>query len=141
MRRMSMIAAGFAALLLGQTLTHQPLAQQPVPRPAPQDAEKMPPMTLRARIALPGVYGRMDHYGWDSKRGILLVSALGNNTVEVIDLKAGKRLKTISGLREPQTQSASRCRRSASGASAFRPKSAPGAVIELIPPGATGSPS
>jgi hypothetical protein len=42
-------------------------------------------MTLRTRIPLPGVYGRIDHYGWDSKRGILIVSALGNNTVEIID--------------------------------------------------------
>src|SRR5258708_25477477 len=33
---------------------------------------------------------------------MLFVSALGNNTVEVIDLKAGKRANTISGLKEPQ---------------------------------------
>jgi hypothetical protein len=91
----SMIAAGFAVLLLGQTL-----AQQPVPRPAPQDADRMPPLTLRTRIALPGVYGRMDHYGWDSKRGILLVSALGNNTVEIID--SWKQVHTIAGLEHPQ---------------------------------------
>src|SRR5216684_5183674 len=74
MNRVSMLAAGFAVLLLGQALVQQPLAQQPlaqqpsaqqpVPRPAAQDADKMPPMTLRSRIALPGVYGRMDHYGW-----------------------------------------------------------------------------
>jgi len=32
----------------------------------------------------------------------LFVSALGNNTVEVVDLKAGKRTNTISGLHEPQ---------------------------------------
>ena len=29
-------------------------------------------------LLLSGLYGRMNHYGWDSKRGILL--ALGNNT-------------------------------------------------------------
>jgi hypothetical protein len=23
------------------------------------------PLTLRTRIPLPGVYGRMDHYGWE----------------------------------------------------------------------------
>ena len=56
--------------------------------------------TLRTRIALPGVYGRMDHYCWDSKRGILLVSALGNNTVEVID--QWKRVHSITGLEHPQ---------------------------------------
>jgi len=32
----------------------------------------------------------------------LFVSALGNNTLEVIDLKAGKRIKTIGQLKEPQ---------------------------------------
>src|ERR1700736_2951660 len=93
--RVSVIAAGFAVLLLGLAP-----AQQPVPRPAPQDGDKLPPMTLRTRIALPGVYGRIDHYGWDSKRGILLVSALGNNTVEVID--SWKRVHTITGLEHPQ---------------------------------------
>src|SRR5258708_5258704 len=95
MSKTSMIAAGIAVLLLGHAL-----AQQPMPLPAPQTADKMPPMTLRTRIALPGVYGRLDHYGWDSKRGILLVSALGNNTVEVID--SWKQVHTIAGLEHPQ---------------------------------------
>jgi DNA-binding beta-propeller fold protein YncE len=91
-----MIAAGLAVLLLGHAS-----AQQPVPpRPAPPDADKVAPMTLRSRIALPGVYGRMDHYGWDSKRGILLVSALGNNTVEIVD--SWKQVHTIAGLEHPQ---------------------------------------
>src|SRR5262249_1335825 len=62
------------------------------PRPAP--------LTLRTRIPLPGVYGRMDHYGWDAKRGILFVSALGNDTVEV--LSQWKRIHTIGGLEHPQ---------------------------------------
>jgi len=95
MHKVSIVAAGIAALLLGHVL-----AQQPGPRPALQAADKLPAMTLRTRIALPGVYGRMDHYGWDSKRGILLVSALGNNTVEVID--SWKQVHTIAGLEHPQ---------------------------------------
>ena len=57
-------------------------------------------MTLRSRIPLPGVYGRMDHYGWDSKRGLLIVSALGNNTVEIVD--QWRRAHTIEGLEHPQ---------------------------------------
>jgi hypothetical protein len=32
----------------------------------------------------------------------LFVAALGNNTVEVLDIKGAKRLHTISGLHEPQ---------------------------------------
>jgi hypothetical protein len=58
------------------------------------------PLTLRTRIPLPGVYGRIDHFGWDSKRGILLVTALGNNTVEIVD--QWKRANSITGLQHPQ---------------------------------------
>ena len=58
------------------------------------------PLTLRTRIALPGVYGRMDHFGWDTKRGLLIVSALGNDTVEIVG--DWKRRNTITGLEHPQ---------------------------------------
>jgi len=75
-------------------------AQQPEPKVSTQDAPKLPPLTLRSRIALPGVYGRMDHYGWDGKRGILFVTALGNNTVEVID--QWRRVGAIAGLEHPR---------------------------------------
>jgi YVTN family beta-propeller protein len=51
---------------------------------------------------LPGVQGRIDHLSIDVKGERLFVAALGNNTVEIIDLKANKRLKTISSLKEPQ---------------------------------------
>jgi hypothetical protein len=61
---------------------------------------KMAPLILRTRIALPGVYGRMDHFGWDTKRGLLIASALGNDTVEIIS--NWKRIYTIGGLEHPQ---------------------------------------
>src|SRR5262249_29699438 len=54
-----------------------------------------------SRIPLPGVYGRIDHYGWDSKRGVLLVSALGNNTMEIVD--QWRRSHTVEGLEHPQS--------------------------------------
>ena len=57
---------------------------------------------LEKAIELPDVQGRIDHMSLDVKGQRLFVAALGNNTVEVIDLKAGKRLHTISQLREPQ---------------------------------------
>ena len=60
------------------------------------------PLRLEKTIELPDVQGRIDHMSVDVKGGRLFVSALGNNTVEVIDGKAGKRLKTIGGLPEPQ---------------------------------------
>jgi hypothetical protein len=94
MRAASPVVCAVAALLLGNA---QPAAAQDAGK---QDAGKILPMTLRTRIPLPGVYGRMDHFGWDSKRGILLVSALGNNTVEIVD--SWKQVHTITGLEHPQ---------------------------------------
>jgi DNA-binding beta-propeller fold protein YncE len=38
----------------------------------------------------------------DLKGQRLFIAALGNNTVEILDLRAGKRLRSISGLHEPQ---------------------------------------
>jgi DNA-binding beta-propeller fold protein YncE len=61
-----------------------------------------PPLRLEKTIELPEVQGRIDHLSVDVKGQRLFISALGNNTVEVIDIKAGKRVKTISGLQEPQ---------------------------------------
>lgn len=60
------------------------------------------PLKLEKTIELPGVQGRIDHMSIDLKGQRLFVSALGNNTVEVVDLNAGKRANTISGLGEPQ---------------------------------------
>ena len=42
----------------------------------------------------------MDHYGWDSKRGLLLLAALGNDTVEIIG--DWRRRDSITGLEHPQ---------------------------------------
>jgi len=59
-------------------------------------------LKLEQTIPLPNVQGRMDHMSLDAAGQRLFVSALGNDTVEVVDLKAGKRTNTISGLQEPQ---------------------------------------
>lgn len=61
-----------------------------------------PPLRLQSTIALPGVQGRIDHMTFDPQTGRLFVAALGNNTVEIVDVKQGKRVHTISGLHEPQ---------------------------------------
>jgi len=53
-------------------------------------------------IPLPDVEGRIDHFGVDIQGQRLFVSALGNNTLEVLDLREGKRLTSITGLKEPQ---------------------------------------
>jgi YVTN family beta-propeller protein len=65
-------------------------------------AQTTQPLHLQKTIELPDVQGRIDHMSVDVKGQRLFVSALGNNTVEVIDVKAGRRVKTITGLAEPQ---------------------------------------
>ncbi len=57
---------------------------------------------MEKSIEMQEVQGRIDHLSIDVKGGRLFVSALGNNTLEVIDVKSGKRVKTISQLQEPQ---------------------------------------
>ncbi len=59
-------------------------------------------LRLVQTIPLPNVSGRIDHLSIDLKSQRLFVAALGNNTVEVLDLKAGKDIHSISGLSEPQ---------------------------------------
>ena len=59
-------------------------------------------LTLKTHVALPNIDGRMDHLSVDIKGQRLFVSALGNNTVEVIDLQSGQRVRTLPGLAEPQ---------------------------------------
>src|SRR5690242_11665382 len=65
-------------------------------------AQAAPPLRLEKSIEMPEVQGRIDHLSVDVKGQRLFVSALGNNTLEVIDVKSGKRVKTISQLKEPQ---------------------------------------
>jgi DNA-binding beta-propeller fold protein YncE len=60
------------------------------------------PLQLEEEIPVPGVAGRLDHFTTDAKRRRLFVSALGNNTVEVIDVFAGRVIHSIKGLAQPQ---------------------------------------
>jgi DNA-binding beta-propeller fold protein YncE len=57
---------------------------------------------LKQTIALPGVEGRIDHLALDPAGERLFVCALGNNTVEVLDLRKSERIHSISGLGAPQ---------------------------------------
>src|SRR5207237_3622151 len=59
-------------------------------------------LQLKQTIPLPGVEGRIDHLALDAANERLFVCALGNNTVEVLDLRKGERVRTISGLGAPQ---------------------------------------
>src|SRR5258707_11463248 len=65
-------------------------------------AQDHAPLRLIQTIPLPNVKGRMDHLGVDLKGKRLFAAALENNTLEVIDLKAGKRVFSIPGQSKPQ---------------------------------------
>ncbi len=67
-----------------------------------QAADPGPSLVLERTIPLPGVSGRIDHLAVDLRRGRLFVAELGNGTVDVVDLAAGKVLRRIEGLKEPQ---------------------------------------
>jgi DNA-binding beta-propeller fold protein YncE len=65
-------------------------------------AQSAVPFKLTKTIALPGVEGRIDHIAFDAGGERLFVCALGNNTVEVLDLRKGERIHSITGLGAPQ---------------------------------------
>ena len=59
-------------------------------------------LVLERTIPLTDVSGRIDHMALDPRRMRLMVAELGNGSVDVIDLAAGKAVHRIVGLREPQ---------------------------------------
>lgn len=59
-------------------------------------------LKLETTIPMANVQGRIDHLSIDLKGQRLFVAALGNNSLEVIDLKANKQVNSIHGLAEPQ---------------------------------------
>lgn len=65
-------------------------------------AADVPSLTLVQAIPMPGVEGRIDHFDLDAATQRLYLAALGNDTVEVIDLARGAVVHQITGLKEPQ---------------------------------------
>ncbi|MBO9681762.1 MAG: YncE family protein [Flavisolibacter sp.] len=59
-------------------------------------------LTLEKEIQMPAVKGRIDHMAINLKDKMLYVAALGNNTVEAIDLNKGIVIRSIKGVEEPQ---------------------------------------
>jgi outer membrane protein assembly factor BamB len=60
------------------------------------------PLVLTGAIPLPNVKGRIDHFAFDPTHNRLFVSALGNNTEEIIGIGAQTVVHTISGVPAPQ---------------------------------------
>ena len=65
-------------------------------------AQAQDTLALEKTIPLPGVSGRIDHLSADVAGRRLFVAALGNNTVEALDLAAGSRIRSLPGFQEPQ---------------------------------------
>ncbi len=61
-----------------------------------------PPVREVQEIPLPGVQGRLDHFTIDAKRKRVIFSGLGNNSVQIVDVFAGRMIHQIDGLAEPQ---------------------------------------
>jgi len=61
-----------------------------------------PLLTAGSTVPLPGVEGRFDHFALDRAHHRLFVTALGNNTLEVIDIKNWTLLHSVKGFLEPQ---------------------------------------
>src|SRR3954453_14189663 len=56
-----------------------------------------PPLEREKTIALKGPGGGMDHLAIDARRGRLFVANTSNDSLDVVDLKAGKLLKQVPG--------------------------------------------
>ena len=61
-----------------------------------------PALVVESRIPLLAVSGRIDHMAVDPVRKRLFVAEIGNNSLDVVDLAAGRQTQRISGLSEPQ---------------------------------------
>src|SRR5882672_4793548 len=93
--RLSGFTAPLIAIVIGG-LMGSASAQQAAPAPASTA------LTLKTRVPLANVMGRMDHLSVDLKGQRLFATAFDNHTLEVIDLKAGRQIRTIANLDEPQ---------------------------------------
>jgi len=65
-------------------------------------AQQGPGLIAKNPIRLANVEGRMDHLGVDLKGQRLFATAFDNRTLEVIDLKTDRQIRSITGLNEPQ---------------------------------------
>ncbi len=59
-------------------------------------------LELTQTVKLPNVAGRIDHMAIDVRGSRIFMAALGNNSLEIIDLEKSRVIKSIPGLSEPQ---------------------------------------
>src|ERR1700675_2662418 len=68
----------------------------------PASADGQAALRLAQSVPMPEVDGRIDHFVVDVKGQRVFLAALAKNTIEVIDLKAGRVIKTLPGFAKPQ---------------------------------------
>ena len=66
-------------------------------------AEMAAPLKLEGTIPLSGFTGDFDHFAVDEKGGRVFLAGEDHKTVEVFDLKTGRRLKSITGFGTPHS--------------------------------------
>jgi DNA-binding beta-propeller fold protein YncE len=94
---------GLALPFRDRALTRAILMAVSIMAPASAMAQAaVAPLVLETKIPLGEVSGRIDHLGIDLRRQRLFIAELGNDSLGVVDLAAGKVLRTISGMSEPQ---------------------------------------
>jgi len=86
----SVIAWGLATALLAFESSAVPAAQT------------RPPLRQVATIAMPNVQGRIDHFNVDVPGRRLFIAALGNHSIEVVNLKTRKWVRSIPAVKKPQ---------------------------------------
>src|SRR6266496_1841305 len=59
-------------------------------------------LIAQTTIPMPAVKGRIDHLDVNLKEKVVYVAALGNNSLEIVDISNGKVLHSIKDLDEPQ---------------------------------------
>src|SRR5579864_6214419 len=74
----------------------------PIGFPVGAGAQNSAPLQLVQTIPMPNVKGRIDHMDVDVTGKRLFVAGLENGSLEVVDLQAGKWLKSIPGFEKTQ---------------------------------------
>src|ERR1700722_18078132 len=95
-------AVSFATLAGAQQAADKTSATKGSAKEGKQNATAVAqrPLVLSGSVPMDGVKGRFDHFA--SGKGRVFISALGNNTVEVINLFGGIVEHTITGVTNPQ---------------------------------------
>ncbi|HKS72369.1 MAG TPA: hypothetical protein VJQ82_04180 [Terriglobales bacterium] len=90
----AMMMTWFCAVVVLLFMAARSSAQRPA-------TAQQQPLILTGAIPLPGVHGRMDHFGYDPANR-LFVSALGSNSLEVLSIGEQTRTHSIAGIPTPQ---------------------------------------